>query len=164
MNSINIDKQRKPKTKLYTVDTTKPKSVAELAIYTNPVYQFSEITSAKPRRGGKPPTYRYFFYTPYPTVGAPKDQLAEAIAAAAAPAAMAPAAAPAAAPAINNNYGNAHNNNGGLNDIIARMANVGVNSKDEFEELAAMLEGAKIGGRRSRKQRSSRRTMTRRRR
>jgi len=159
MSSMNMDKQRKPKTKLYTVDTTKPKSVAELAIYTNPAYKFNEITSDKPRRGGKPPTYRYFFYTPNPTVGAPKEQLAAAIATAG----PAVAAAAAAAPAMNNNYGNAHNNNGGLNDIIARMANVGVNSKDEFEELAALLEGAKIGGRRSRKQRSSRRKMTRRR-
>ena len=162
-----MDKQRKPKTKMYTVDTTKPKSVAELAIYENPVYKFNEIKSDKPRRGGKPPTYRYFVYTLNPTEGAPKEQLAAAIAAIAAAAGPAmPAAVPAAAPApaMNNNYGNAHNNNGGLNDIIARMANVGVNSKDEFEELAAMLEGAKIGGRRSRKQRTSRRKMTRRRR
>lgn len=132
MESMNVNgakRTRAPKVKIYTVDTRKPDAGQKLALYT-PANGFTEMVSAR-RSTRSAPVFRYFYFSHNPTVGAP-------------------GASGAPVASANNNYGSSANNNS-LNDIIGKMAAVGVNSKDEFDELADMLESKAVFGGKSRK-------------
>ena len=161
---------RAQKTKMYTVDTRKPRANTELLVFLNPANRFQEHISTKPSR--RAPIFRYFFYiggggNDERTKGVPKAQLEAAFAAAAAAAAPAappppPPPPPAAvvqlppAPAgSQGSYGAMHEDEG-IDDLANFLAEQGVASQGEFDELAALMEQkVQIGGRR-RKSRKSR--------
>jgi hypothetical protein len=164
--------RRAAKQKVYTVDTRKPRANAELSVFLNATNEFQEILpSVAPRRA---PIYRYFRFMRDPIHGVPKAQLEAAFQAAAATefAAAFQASAPVApvhaaevlppAPANSQgSYGAMHKDEG-IDDLAAVLAEQGVASQGEFDELAALMEHkAQIGGarrrRQSRRQRKSRR-------
>jgi hypothetical protein len=161
---------RAQKTKMYTVDTRKPRANTELLVFLNPANRFQEHISTKPSR--RAPIFRYFFYiggggNDERTKGVPKAQLEAAFAAAAAAAAAAappPPPPPAAvvqlppAPAgSQGSYGAMHEDEG-IDDLANFLAEQGVASQGEFDELAALMEQkVQIGGRR-RKSRKSRKS------
>ena len=68
MNVNKAPRMRKPKVKVYTVDTRKPDVATTLAMYT-PANGFAEIVSTRP--GRKAPVYRYFYQVGIPAVAAP---------------------------------------------------------------------------------------------
>lgn len=164
---------RVPKTKIYTVDTRKSRADAELSVFLNLASGFQEHVSAKPTR--KAPVFRYFFFKENPTVGVPKAQLESAFKAAAAAAAPAPVQPPPAAPAANvlppapmgsqGSYGEMHEDDD-IDNLALVLAEQGVASQGEFDELAALMEQkAGIsnnnmlgGGRRKSHQRKSRKS------
>lgn len=170
---------RSQKTKIYTVDTRKPRANTELLVFLNPANGFQEHISTKPSR--RTPIFRYFFYiggggNDERTKGVPKAQLEAAFAAAAAAAAPPPPPPPAApmapqlppAPAgSQGSYGAMHEDDS-IDDLANTLAEQGVASQGEFDELAALMEQkAQIGGRRrtrrrQRKSRKSRRRYSRR--
>jgi len=166
---------RAQKTKMYTVDTRKPRANTELLVFLNPANRFQEHISTKPSR--RAPIFRYFFYiggggNDERTKGVPKAQLEAAFAAAAAAAAPPPPPPPAAvvqlppAPAgSQGSYGAMHEDEG-IDDLANFLAEQGVASQGEFDELAALMEQkVQIGGRRrkSRKLRKYSRRSSRRR-
>jgi hypothetical protein len=163
MEGMNIEgrRQRSPKQKVYPVDTRKPRAAAELSVLT-PANGFEEIVSSKPLR--KAPVHRYFRYLPDPIVGVPGGQaqleaafkaaaVAMAAAAAAAAAVLPPPAAGAGAPPLppapvgsQGSYGAMHEDEG-VDDLANVLAEQGVGSQGEFDELAALMEQkAQIGG------------------
>ena len=176
MSGMNVvgKGQRAPKQKVYTVDTRKPRANAELSVFLNPANGFAEILpSSAPRR---PPIYRYFRFLPDLIGGVPKAQLEAAFEAAAVPpppvepaggaGAAAAAPAPAPAPPLPNapvgsqgSYGAMH-----MDDDVEDLANVlaeqGVGSQGEFDELAALMEQKAVmeGGRRRARRRKSRKS------
>jgi hypothetical protein len=182
MSGMNVvgKGQRAPKQKVYTVDTRKPRANVELSVFLNPANGFAEILpSSAPRR---PPIYRYFRFLPDLIGGVPKAQLEAAFQAAAVPppplvepaggagAAAAPAPPLPNAPAgSQGSYGAMHEDDS-IDDLANTLAEQGVASQGEFDELAALMEQkAQIGGARrrrrsTRKSRKSRRKYSRRRR
>lgn len=168
MENVAMRGPRAQKTKMYTVDTRKPRANTELLVFLNPANRFQEHISTKPSR--RAPIFRYFFYigeggNDERTKGVPKAQLEAAFAAAAAAAAPPPPPPPAAvvqlppAPAgSQGSYGAMHEDEG-IDDLANFLAEQGVASQGEFDELAALMEQkVQIGGRRrkSRKSRKSR--------
>jgi len=163
---------RQQKDKIYTVDVRKARAAAELSVF-SPANGFEEIVSTKVQR--RAPVFRYFRYTPNPKVGIPKAQLEAAFAAAAAAAAPPPPPPPAAAPQLppapvgsQGSYGAMHEDEG-VDDLANFLAEQGVASQGEFDELAALMEQKAVmeGGRRrtrrrQRKSRKSRRRYSRR--
>jgi len=160
MENVAMRGPRAQKTKMYTVDTRKPRANTELLVFLNPANRFQEHISTKPSR--RAPIFRYFFYIDDRTKGVPKAQLEAAFAAAAAAAAPPPPPPPAAvvqlppAPAgSQGSYGAMHEDEG-IDDLANFLAEQGVASQGEFDELAALMEQkVQIGGRR-RKSRKSR--------
>lgn len=169
MNNAPMRAVRPSKDKVYTVDTRKPRANAELSVF-SVANGFQEIVSSKPTR--KAPVFRYFHYTPNPKVGIPKADLEAAFKAAAAAAAPPPVAAPPAMPQLpvapansQGSYGNMHNSEG-VDELAMFLAEQGVGSQGEFDELAELMEqkASIMGGgrrrnkktRRHRKQRKSR--------
>ena len=173
MSSMNVNgkPKRAPKQKVYTVDTRKPRANAELSVLT-PANGFEEIVSSKPPR--KAPVHRYFRFgrderdriNGYPggkdalellfraAAGAPPPPLP--------PAPMAPQLPPAPANS-QGSYGAMHEDDS-IDDLANTLAEQGVASQGEFDELVALMEQkAQIGGarrrtrRRQRKSRKSRR-------
>ena len=168
MEGMNIEGKGKRalKDKIYTVDVRKARAAAELSVF-SPANGFEEIVSTKATR--KAPVFRYFRFTLNPKVGIPKAQLEAAFQAAAAAAAPPPPPPPAAAPQLppapansQGSYGAMHEDEG-VDDLANFMAEQGVASQGEFDELVALMEQkAQIGGRRRtrrrhRKSRKSRR-------
>jgi hypothetical protein len=164
---------RQQKDKIYTVDVRKARAVAELSVFSL-ANGFEEIVSSKVQR--RAPVFRYFRYTPNPKVGIPKAQLEAAFAAAAAAAAPPPPPPPAAAPQLppapvgsQGSYGAMHEDEG-VDDLANFLAEQGVASQGEFDELVALMEQkVQIGGarrrtrrRQTRKSRKSRRRYSRR--
>ena len=163
---------RQQKDKIYTVDVRKARAAAELSVFSL-ANGFEEIVSSKVQR--RAPVFRYFRYTPNPKVGIPKAQLEAAFAAAAAAAAPPPPPPHAAAPQLppapvgsQGSYGAMHEDEG-VDDLANFLAEQGVASQGEFDELAALMEQkVQIGGarrrtrRRQRKSRKSRRRYSRR--
>jgi len=170
MSSMNVEGKgrRAAKQKVYTVDTRKPRANAELSVFLNATNEFQEILpSVAPRRA---PIYRYFRYigrderdriNGYP---GGKDALEILFrAAAGAPSPLPPAApmAPQLPPApagSQGSYGAMHEDDS-IDDLANTLAEQGVASQGEFDELAALMEQkAQIGGRRRtrRRQRKSR--------
>ena len=164
---------RQQKDKIYTVDVRKARAAAELSVFSL-ANGFEEIVSSKVQR--RAPVFRYFRYTPNPKVGIPKAQLEAAFAAAAAAAAPPPPPPPAAAPQLppapvgsQGSYGAMHEDEG-VDDLANFLAEQGVASQGEFDELAALMEQKAVmeGGRRrtrrrqTRKSRKSRRRYSRR--
>ena len=163
---------RQQKDKIYTVDVRKARASAELSVFSL-ANGFEEIVSSKVQR--RAPVFRYFRYTPNPKVGIPKAQLEAAFAAAAAAAAPPPPPPPAAAPQLppapvgsQGSYGAMHEDEG-VDDLANFLAEQGVASQGEFDELAALMEQKAVmeGGRRrtrrrQRKSRKSRRRYSRR--
>jgi hypothetical protein len=172
MNNVGMRAPRVPKDKIYTVDVRKARAPAELSVF-SPTNGFEEIVSSKVQR--RAPVFRYFRYTPNPKVGIPKAQLEAAFAAAAAAAAPPPPPPPAAAPQLppapvgsQGSYGAMHEDEG-VDDLANFLAEQGVASQGEFDELAALMEQKAVmeGGRRrtrrrQRKSRKSRRRYSRR--
>jgi hypothetical protein len=158
---------RQQKDKIYTVDVRKARAAAELSVF-SPANGFEEIVSTKVQR--RAPVFRYFRYTPNPKVGIPKAQLEAAFAAAAAAAAPPPPPPPAAAPQLppapvgsQGSYGAMHEDEG-VDDLANFLAEQGVASQGEFDELVALMEQkVQIGGARRRRQtRKSRKSRRRR--
>ena len=164
---------RQQKDKIYTVDVRKARASAELSVFSL-ANGFEEIVSSKVQR--RAPVFRYFRYTPNPKVGIPKAQLEAAFAAAAAAAAPPPPPPPAAAPQLppapvgsQGSYGAMHEDEG-VDDLANFLAEQGVASQGEFDELVALMEQKAVmeGGRRrtrrrqTRKSRKSRRRYSRR--
>jgi len=177
--NVNGKPKRAPKQKVYTVDTRKPRANAELSVFLNATNEFQEILpSIAPRRA---PIYRYFRYigrderdriNGYP---GGKDALELLFRAAAGappppppPALMAPQLPPAPA-GSQGSYGAMHEDDS-IDDLANTLAEQGVASQGEFDELVALMEQkAQIGGarrrrqsRRQRKSRKSRRRQSRR--
>jgi hypothetical protein len=160
--NVNGKPKRAPKQKVYTVDTRKPRANAELSVLT-PANGFEEIVSSKPLR--KAPVHRYFRFgrderdriNGYP---GGKDALELLFRAAAGappppPAPMAPQLPPAPANS-QGSYGAMHEDDS-IDDLANTLAEQGVASQGEFDELAALMEQkAQIGGarRRSRRQKT----------
>ena len=67
MNVNKGPRVRKPKVKIFSVDTRKPDAATMLAMYT-PASGFAEIVSTRP--GRKAPVYRYFYQVGAPAVAA----------------------------------------------------------------------------------------------
>ena len=170
--NINGKAKRAPKQKVYTVDTRKPRANAELSVLT-PANGFEEIVSSKPPR--KAPIHRYFRYLPDPIVGVPGGMPSLEVAFVAAAAAAAPPPPPAPQPVAaqlppspagsQGSYGAMHENDA-VDDLANVLAEQGVGSQGEFDELVALMEQKAVmeGGRRrrrstrrSRKSRKSRR-------
>ncbi len=157
---------RQQKDKIYTVDVRKARAVAELSVFSL-ANGFEEIVSSKVQR--RAPVFRYFRYTPNPKVGIPKAQLEAAFAAAAAAAAPPPPPPPAAAPQLppapvgsQGSYGAMHEDEG-VDDLANFLAEQGVASQGEFDELVALMEQkVQIGGARRRQTRKSRKLRRRR--
>ena len=154
---------RQQKDKIYTVDVRKARASAELSVF-SPANGFEEIVSTKVQR--RAPVFRYFRYTPNPKVGIPKAQLEAAFAAAAAAAAPPPPPPPAAAPQLppapvgsQGSYGAMHEDEG-VDDLANFLAEQGVASQGEFDELAALMEQKAVmeGGRRRTRRRHTRRS------
>jgi hypothetical protein len=172
MDNAAMRAPRAVKDKIYTVDVRKARAAAELSVF-SPANGFEEIVSSKAAR--KAPVFRYFRYIPNPKVGIPKAQLEAAFQAAVAAAAPPPPPAPAAAPQLppapansQGSYGAMHEDEG-VDDLATFLAEQGVASQGEFDELVALMEQkAQIGGARrrrsTRKSRKSRRKYSRRRR
>ena len=171
--NVNGKPKRASKQKVYTVDTRKPRANAELSVFLNATNEFKEILpSVAPRRA---PIYRYFRFMREPIKGYPggKDALEILFRAAAGappppppPAPMAPQLPPAPA-GSQGSYGAMHEDDS-IDDLANTLAEQGVASQGEFDELAALMEQkAQIGGRRrtrrsQRKSRKSRRRSSRR--
>jgi hypothetical protein len=159
---------RQQKDKIYTVDVRKARASAELSVF-SPANGFEEIVSSKVQR--RAPVFRYFRYTPNPKVGIPKAQLEAAFAAAAAAAAPPPPPPPAAAPQLppapvgsQGSYGAMHEDEG-VDDLANFLAEQGVASQGEFDELVALMEQkVQIGGARRRRTRRQRKSLKSRRR
>jgi hypothetical protein len=166
--NVNGKGKRAQKDKIYTVDVRKARASAELSVF-SPANGFEEIVSTKAQR--KAPVFRYFRYTPNPKNGIPKAQLEAAFQAAVAAAAPPPpglppvAALPPAPAGSQGSYGAMHEDEG-VDDLAIFLAEQGVASQGEFDELAALMEQkAQIGGarrRRTRRHRKSRRRYSRR--
>ena len=164
--NVNGKGKRAQKDKIYTVDVRKARANAELSVFSL-ANGFEEIISTKVQR--RAPVFRYFRYTPSPKVGIPKAQLEAAFTAAAAAAAAAaapppPAPAPVAAlpPAPANSQGSygAMHEDEGVDDLATFLAEQGVASQGEFDELAALMEqkaGIMEGGRRRASRRQAKR-------
>ena len=171
--NVNGKPKRAPKQKVYTVDNRKPRANAELSVLT-PANGFEEFVSSKPPR--KAPVHRYFRFgrderdriNGYP---GGKDALELLFRAAAGaplppppPALMAPQLPPAPA-GSQGSYGAMHEDDS-IDDLANTLAEQGVASQGEFDELAALMEQkAQIGGarrRRTRRHRKSRRRYSRR--
>ena len=167
MENAAMRAPRQQKDKIYTVDVRKARANAELSVF-SPANGFEEIVSTKVQR--RAPVFRYFRYTPSPKVGIPKAQLEAAFAAAVAaaapppppPVAAAAAAAPQLAPApvgSQGSYGAMHEDEG-VDDLATFLAEQGVASQGEFDELAALMEqkaGIMEGGRRRASRRQAKR-------
>lgn len=171
MNNAPMRAVRTAKDKVYTVDTRKPRANAELSVF-SVANGFQEIVSSKSTR--KAPVFRYFHFTPNPKVGIPKADLEAAFKAAVAAAAPPPPAAPPAMPQLpvapvnsQGSYGEMHESEG-IDELAMFLAEQGVASQGEFDELAELMEqkASIMGGgrrrnnrktRRQRKQRKSRR-------
>ena len=162
--NVNGKGKRVQKDKIYTVDVRKARASAELSVFSL-ANGFEEIVSTKVQR--RAPVFRYFRYTPSPKVGIPKAQLEAAFAAAVAAAAPPPPPPVVAVPQLppapvgsQGSYGAMHEDEG-VDDLADFLAEHGVASQGEFDELAALMEQkVQIGGarrRRSRKSRKSRR-------
>ena len=168
MENVAMRGPRAQKTKIYTVDTRKPRANIELLVFLNPANKFEEHISTKPSR--RAPIFRYFFYigeggNDDRIKGVPKAQLEAAFAAAAAAAAPPPPPPPAAVVQLppapvgsQGSYGAMHEDEG-VDDLANFLAEQGVASQGEFDELAALMEQKAVmeGGRR-RKTRRTRRT------
>jgi hypothetical protein len=149
--NVNGKGKRVQKDKIYTVDVRKARASAELSVFSL-ANGFEEIVSTKVQR--RAPVFRYFRYTPSPKVGIPKAQLEAAFTAAAAAAPPPPAPAPVSvlpsAPANSQgSYGAMHEDEG-VDDLATFLAEQGVASQGEFDELAALMEQKAVmeGGRR----------------
>ena len=159
--NVNGKAKRAQKDKIYTVDVRKARAAAELSVFSS-ANGFEEIVSTKATR--KAPVFRYFRFTPNPKVGIPKAQLEAAFKTAAAAAVPAVAAAAVAqlppAPANSQgSYGEMHEDEG-VDDLATFLAEQGVASQGEFDELAALMEQKAVmeGGRRRRQTRKSRKS------
>ena len=160
--NVNGKGKRAQKDKIYTVDVRKARANAELSVF-SAANGFEEIVSSKATR--KAPIFRYFRYTPNPKVGIPKAQLEAAFAAAVAAAAppppgLPPAAALPPAPAgSQGSYGAMHEDEG-VDDLAYFLAEQGVASQGEFDELAELMEQKAVmeGGRRRASRRRSRKS------
>lgn len=160
MEGMDVDgkAKRAPKQKIYSVDTRKPRANAELSVL-SVANGFAEILpSIAPRR---PPVHRYFRFLPDPIGGIPggKPALELMFKAAAAPPPAAPL--PPAPVGSQGSYGEMHEDDS-IDDLANVLAEQGVASQGEFDELAALMEQkAQIGGagrRRTRKSRKSRKS------
>jgi len=163
--NVNGKPKRAPKQKIYTVDTRKPRAVAELSVLT-PANGFEEIVSSKPPR--KAPVHRYFRFLPDLVGGIPggMPSLEAAFVAAAAVATPPPPPAPQPVAAqlppspagSQGSYGAMHENDA-VDDLANVLAEQGVGSQGEFDELAELMEQkAQIGGRRRRRTRRQRKS------
>ena len=179
MNLDNVGAPRAGKLKIYSVDTRKPSSVAELNVFLNPANRFQEIVNE--REGlRKPRVYRNFFHLDKRTESIPKKDLQIAFKAAALALAPPPPPPPPVAPAIvlpksesssQGSYASAHEDEA-IDEIANYFAQVGVGDEDEFNELAELLEkkasmdggGRRMSSRRKHRHRIRRRRHTRRRR
>ena len=76
MNVNKAPRARKPKVKIFTVDTRKPDAAQKLAMYT-PANGFAELASSRP--GRKAPVFRYFYQSGKPaTITANNNNYGEA--------------------------------------------------------------------------------------
>lgn len=159
--NVNGKGKRAQKDKIYTVDVRKARASAELSVF-NAANGFEEIVSTKVQR--RAPVFRYFRYTPNPKVGIPKAQLEAAFQKAVEDAAPPPpglppvALLPPAPVGSQGSYGEMHEDEG-VDDLANFLAEQGVASQGEFDELAELMEQKAVmegGGRR--KTRRTRRT------
>jgi hypothetical protein len=164
--NVNGKPKRAPKQKVYTVDTRKPRAAAELSVLT-PANGFEEIVSSKPLR--KAPVHRYFRFLPnliggvpggMPSLEAAFQAAAAAVAVPAPPPPQPAGAAPQLPPSpagSQGSYGAMHEDED-VDDLANVLAEQGVGSQGEFDELVALMEQKAVmeGGRRRR--RSTRRT------
>ena len=181
MNLDNVGAPRAGKLKVYSVDTRKPSSVAELNVFLNPANRFQEIVNQYGSGLRKPRVYRNFFHIDKRTQSIPKKDLQLAFKAAEAalaipapppPPPVAPAAVlPSSGSSSQGSYASAHEDEA-VDEITNHLAQVGVDNEDEFNELAELLEkkasmdggGRRMSSRRKHRHRIRRRRHTRRRR
>ena len=180
MNLNNVGAPRAGKLKVYSVDTRKPSSVAELSVFLNPANRFQEIVNEHGLVLRKPRVYRNFFHIDKRTESIPKKDLQTAFKAAEAALAPPPPPPPPVAPAAvlpssgsssQGSYASAHEDEA-IDEITNYFAQVGVDNEDEFNELAELLEkkasmdggGRRMSSRRKHRHRIRRRRHTRRRR
>ena len=121
-------KAKASRRKIFEVNTKKPSAAKDLEKYLNPANQFEEMTRPRARRGGVS-VYRYFFYKPDPANGPPKgffDTIVTSISSIMSPS--------------QSNNGPANVPDSNVDDILHKMRDVGVDSQNEFDQLAETLE------------------------
>lgn len=142
VDEVPQTKAKAARRKIFEVNTKKATAAKDLEKYLNPANQFEEMTSPRARRGGVS-VYRYFFYKPDPVNGPPKgffDVIVQSISSI-----VAPVVAPA--PSSQGNNGPANVPDANVDAILHKMRDVGVDSQNEFDRLAEMLESkANISG------------------
>lgn len=138
VDGVPQTKAKAARRKVFEVNTKKATAAKDLEKYLNPANQFEEMTSPRARRGGVS-VYRYFFYKPDPVNGPPKgffETIVQSISSVVAP-----------APSSQGNNVAANVPDSNVDEILHKMRDVGVDSQNEFDRLAEMLESkANISG------------------
>ena len=138
VDDVPQTKAKAARRKIFEVNTKKATAAQDLEKYLNPTNQFEEMTSPRVRRGGIS-VYRYFFYKPDPVNGPPKGFFETIIQS------ISSIVAPAPSSQGNNVAANVPDSN--VDEILHKMRDVGVDSQNEFDRLAEMLESkANISG------------------